>query len=327
MFLVRSIRKGTSLEHEPHMVAHYFRPHIEVVMAARAIWSGVITFGMVSIPIKLYSATDNKDISFNQLHRDCKSRIKEMRFCPACDRKIEYEEIEKGYEYSKGQYVIVSKDDLEKLPLPNKNIIEISSFVTNEDIDPIYYDKAYFILPEEAAKKPFALFMKAIKEKGMVAVAKLAIRTKERLCCLRPYGNTLMCNTLLYPDEIRVDKEEAGPDVQVSDKELAMASSLIDLMTQEFSADEYKDNYREALMQLIEAKLEGKELVESPVVASGNVIDLMEALQASMESMKAKKAGADKPQEKPAGKAIEEPKEAVASAAASGEKTKKRKTG
>lgn len=299
-------------------------------MAARAIWSGVITFGMVSIPIKLYSATDNKDISFNQLHRDCKSRIKEMRTCPACDRKIEYEEIEKGYEYSKGQYVIVSKEDLEKLPLPNKNVIEISSFVTNEEIDPIYYDKAYYIMPEEAARKPFALFMRAIKEKGMVAVAKLAIRSKERLCCLRPFGNTLMCTTLLYPDEIRVDKEQPGPDVQVSDKELAMASSLIDLMTQEFSPDDYKDNYREALMQLIEAKLEGKELVEAPVVASGNVIDLMEALQASMESMKAKKA-ADKPAEKPAkaAKGGEEPaKEAVASAAAGGEKaTKKRKTG
>ncbi len=298
-------------------------------MAARAIWSGVITFGMVSIPIKLYSATDNKDISFNQLHRDCKSRIKEMRFCPACDRKIEYEEIEKGYEYSKGQYVIVSKEDLEKMPLPNKNVIEISSFVTNEDIDPIYYDKAYYIMPEEAARKPFALFMKAITEKGMVAVAKLAIRSKERLCCLRPYGNTLMCNTLLYPDEIRVDKEQGGTDVQVSDKELAMASSLIDLMTQEFSPSDYKDNYREALMQLIEAKLEGKELVEAPVVASGNVIDLMEALQASMESMKAKKA-ADKPAEKPAKaqKTAEEPKEAVASAATGGEKAaKKRKTG
>lgn len=257
-------------------------------MAARAIWSGIITFGMVSIPVKLYSATDNKDISFNQLHRDCKSRIKEQRFCPACDRKIEYEEIEKGYEYAKGQYVILTKDDFEKLPLPNKNTIEISSFINNEEIDPVFYDKAYYIEPDEAAKKPFALFMKAMGEKGMVAVASVTIRSKERLCCLRPFGGTLMMNTLLYPDEVRVDKDRELPDVAISDKEMAMASSLIDLMSQDFEPSTYKDNYREALLKVIEAKLEGKEIHEAPQAAPTNVIDLMDALQASMESIKAK---------------------------------------
>jgi len=291
-------------------------------MAARAIWSGIITFGMVSIPVKLYSATDNKDISFNQLHRDCKGRIKEQRMCPTCDRKIEYEEIEKGYEYSKGQYVVLTKDDFEKLPLPNKNTIEITSFITSDEIDPVFYDKAYYIEPEEAAKKPFALFMKAMQEKGMVAVAKVAIRTKERLVCLRGYGGTLMMNTLLYPDEVRVDKNKSLPDVQISDKELAMASSLIDLMAGDFEPESYKDGYREALMQLIEAKLEGKEVHEAPAAASANVIDLMDALQASMESIKAKKAEEPAKKEKVAAKMAQEPAVAVAE-----KKPRKRKTG
>jgi DNA end-binding protein Ku len=187
-------------------------------MAARAIWTGIITFGMVSIPVKLYTGTENKDISFNQLHRDCKSRIKEQKMCPACDRKIETEEIEKGYEYAKGNYVIMTKDDFEKLPLPNKNCIEITSFVNLAEIDPVYYEKSYYLEPEEAAKKPFTLFMKAMQEKGMTAIAKVAIRSKERLCSLRAVDGTLVLNTLFYPDEIRVERGKPLPDVTISDK-------------------------------------------------------------------------------------------------------------
>ncbi|HEY9772964.1 MAG TPA: Ku protein [Planktothrix sp.] len=259
-------------------------------MAARAIWSGVITFGMVSIPVKMYTATENKDISFNQLHSPCKSRIKEQKFCQVCDRKIESEEIEKGYEYGKGQYVVISKDDLEKIPLPSKGAIEITSFVQLEQIDPVQYEKSYFIEPDEAAKKPFALFMRAIQEKGMIAIAKVAIRSKERLCCLRPVDGTLVMHTLLYPDEIRIERGRALPDVQVSDKELAMAGSLIDLMTEEFEPEKYKDQYREALMQVIEAKAEGRELATAEVAPQPNVVDLMDALRASMENIKARKS-------------------------------------
>lgn len=261
-------------------------------MAARAIWTGVVTFGMVSIPVKLYSATESKDVSFNMLHKECKGRIREQKFCPTCDRKIETDEIEKGYEYAKDQYVIVSKDDLEKLPLPNKNVIEITSFVHQSDIDPVHYDKSYYIEPNEAALKPFTLFMKAMSEKGMTAVANVAIRTKQRLCALRPMDGTLMMSTLLYPDEIRVQRGKDLPAINISDKELAMAESLIDLMTAEFDPDSYKDQYREALLQIIEAKLEGKELAAVPTAAPAKVVDLMEALAASMEAMKAQKAGA-----------------------------------
>lgn len=258
-------------------------------MAARAIWSGVINFGMVSIPVKLYTATESKDISFNQLHAECKGRIKEQKYCPTCDRKLESEEIEKGYEYSKGNYVIISKDDLEKMPLPTKNLIEISSFVKAEQIDPVQYEKSYYLEPDEAARKPFALFMKAMNERNMIAIARITLRTKERLCSIRTMDGTLMMNTLLYPDEIRVSRGKPMPEVAISDKELAMAGSLIDLMTDDFNPESYKDNYREALLKIIEAKLEGKEVPEEAPMPTANVVDLMDALQASMESMKAKK--------------------------------------
>lgn len=256
-------------------------------MAPRAIWTGIITFGMVSIPVKLFTGTENKDISFNQLHAECKSRIKEQKYCPTCDRKLESEEIEKGYEYSKGLYVIVTKDDLEKLPLPNKNTIEITSFIKMSEIDPVYYEKSYYLEPDEAAKKPFSLFMRAMQEKGMTAIAKVAIRSKERLCSLRALDGTLVLNTLFFPDEIRIESGKPLPDANISDKEMAMAGTLIDLMTQEFQPSDYTDSYREAVLKTIEAKLEGKELVETPAASPGKVVDLMEALQASMEKLKA----------------------------------------
>lgn len=261
-------------------------------MAARAIWTGIITFGMVSIPIKLYSATESKDISFNQLHKDCKSRIKEQKICPTCDRKLEADEIEKGYEYAKGQYVIVTKEDMEKVPIGTKNNINISAFIKLSEIDPVFYEKTYYIEPEEAAKKPFTLFMRAMQEKGMTAIATFTLRTKERLCALRAMDGTLICNTLLYPDEIRVSKGKSLPDVALSDKEIGMAGMLIDMMTQEFNPDNYKDSYREALLKIIEAKLEGKEIAEAPAAAQANVVDLMDALAASMEKMKAQKEAA-----------------------------------
>jgi len=252
---------------------------------------------MVSIPIKMYTATENKDISFNQLHKDCKSRIKQQNSCPTCDRKLEPEEIEKGYEYGKGQYVIISKEDLENIPLPSKGAIEITSFVQLNQIDPIQFEKSYYLEPDDAAKKPFALFMRAIVEKGMIAIAKVSIRSKERLCCLRPVDGTLVMETLLYPDEIRIERGKPMPDVQVSDKEVAMASSLIDLMTEDFDPEKYKDNYREALMKVIEAKVDGREIAASSPVAQTNVVDLMDALRASMETIKARKAESQEEEE------------------------------
>lgn len=254
----------------------------------RAIWSGVVSFGLVSIPVKLYTATESKSIAFHQLHAKCKSRIKEQRWCPHCDKPVEYDEIEKGYEYSKGNYVIITKDDLEKLPLPSKNLINVTAFVDESQIDPVYFNGSYYLEPEKLAVKPYALFMQALKDKNMVAIGTLALRNKERLCCLRTLGGNLMVDMLLYPDEIRVDQEKEMPAVKVSKQELAMASSLIDIMAQDFHPEEYADNYREALMALIQAKLDGEELVEAPTAAPTKVVDLMDALRASVENAKAR---------------------------------------
>lgn len=261
-------------------------------MAPRAIWSGILTFGMVSIPVKLYTATENKDISFNQLHKECMGRIKQQRMCSNCERPLESEEIEKGYEYGKGQYVVITDDDLEKLPLPNKGVIEISTFAKAEEIDPVYYDKSYYLEPDEAARKPFKVFMQSMINKNMTAMATVAIRNKQRLCALRPMDGTLMMSTLLYPDEIRVAKGKELPSIDISDKESMMADSLIDMMTEPFDAKSYKDSYREALMSIIEAKLDGREVAAVPQPPASKVVDLMEALQASMETLKNKKASA-----------------------------------
>ncbi|MEX0785041.1 MAG: Ku protein [Dehalococcoidia bacterium] len=255
----------------------------------RSIWKGAVSFGMVSIPVKLFGATENKDIAFRQLHEECGSRLKQQRWCPVCEREVEWGEVVRGYEYAKEQHVVLDEEDFEKLPLPSKHTIELSAFVNAQEIDPIYYEKSYYLEPEETGIKPFALLMRALKEKQLTAVAKVAIRNKEQLCALRPYNGTLMLETLFYPDEIRVQKDTDLPDVKVSDKELAMAASLIDLMEESFDPEKYHDEYRAAVTQVIEAKLAGQEIVEAPAPAMGKVIDLMSALKKSVEAAKGRK--------------------------------------
>jgi DNA end-binding protein Ku len=258
----------------------------------RSIWNGVISFGMVSIPVKLFTGTESKDISFNQLHKDDNVRIKMVRWCPEDDRALEMGEIVRGYEYARDQYVILTEEDFEKLPLPSKHTIELAQFVAAEEIDPVYYEKTYYLEPDEKGVKPYSLLMRALKEKGLTAVAKIAIRNKERLCALRPMDGTLVLETLFYPDEIRVQKESDIPEVEVSDRELDMAFTLIDLLHEPFDPERFKDEYREALMQLIDAKLEGQEL--AVVTAQpAKVTDLMTALKASVAAAKKRRAGGE----------------------------------
>src|SRR5207253_5172887 len=187
-------------------------------MPPRSIWSGVITFGMVSIPVKLYSATQDKDVSFHLLHQKDHSRIRFKRFCAAEDEEVPQEELVRAYEVSKDQYVEVTDEDLEQLPLPAKHTIELSAFVENQDIDPIYYDKSYYLEPEETGLKPYALLMKVLDQKGVMGVATIALRNKESLCALRPVDSTLVLETLHYPDEIR-ERELSLPDVLVRSEE------------------------------------------------------------------------------------------------------------
>ncbi len=253
---------------------------------ARSIWNGVVSFGMVSIPVKLYTATDSKDLSFNQLHKKCGSRMKQLRWCPTCEREVEWDEVSRGYEYAKDEYVVVTEEDFAKLPLASKHTIDLAAFVKSDAIDPIYYEKSYYLEPDETGLKPFVLLMRALHKKGLTAVAKLAIRNKERLCALRPYDGTLMLETLYYPDEVRVQKGADLPSVKVSEKELSMAFSLIDLMLEDYKPAEYTDHYREALMEIINAKLQGAQIVEAPAPPRGKVVDLMSALKASVEAAK-----------------------------------------
>jgi DNA end-binding protein Ku len=262
----------------------------------RSIWNGVISFGMVSIPVKLYTGTESKDISFHMLHKTDNARIKMQRFCPEDERTVEMSEIVRGYEYARDQYVILTEEDFEKLPLPSKHTIELAQFVEAEEIDPVYYEKTYYLEPDEKGVKPYSLLMRALKEKNLTAVAKIAIRNKERLCALRPMDGTLVLETLFYPDEIRVQKESDVPQVDVSDRELDMAFTLIELLHEPFEPERFRDEYREALQQLIDAKLDGEEIaVVTPQPTK--VTDLMSALKASVAAAKKRQGEKDEEEE------------------------------
>jgi DNA end-binding protein Ku len=253
---------------------------------ARSIWKGVISFGMVSIPVKLYTATESKDVALNMLHEECKSRIKQKRWCPVHDREVGWDEIARGYEYAKDQYVVLTEEDLEKLPVASKHTIQLSAFVDAKQIDPTFHEKSYYLEPDEAGVKPYNLLLRALESKGLTAVANIAIRNKERLCALRPCDGSIVLDTLLYADEIRSEDRPRVPEVMVSEPELNMAQALIDMLSQDFKPEQYHDQYREALLAAIETKLQGEEIVEAPAAPTPKVTDLMAALKASVEAAK-----------------------------------------
>ncbi|MCC6236462.1 MAG: Ku protein [Dehalococcoidia bacterium] len=252
----------------------------------RSIWKGAISFGLVSIPVKLYTATDSKDIAFRQIHDDeCQARIRQLRWCPVHDREVPYNEIVRGYEYTKDRYVLLEEEDFDALPLPSKHTINLDAFVDGGEIDPIYYERSYYLEPDEAGAKPFALLMRALQEKGLVAIAKIAIRNKEQLCALRPQDGALTLETMYLADEIReAPGEVEWQDVAVSAPELAMAQTLIEMLHKPFAPEGYHDDYREALQQVINAKLEGIAVEEAAPAETPKVIDLMAALRASIEA-------------------------------------------
>ena len=256
---------------------------------ARAIWSGSISFGMVSIPVKLYGATESKDISFHLLHATCGTRLKQVRWCPTDEVEVPWSETVRGYEYAKDEYVTLTDEDFEKLPLPSKHVIDLSAFVKDSEIDPVYYERSYYLAPDERAEKAYALLLQALEKKGLTALATITIRKKEQLCALRPRDGVVMLETLFYPDEVRLEHGVDLNKAKVSEREMEMAFTLIELLRKPFEPDEYLDHYREALAQLIEAKLEGRDVVKSPPARETKVIDLADALRQSVEA--AKKGG------------------------------------
>ena len=267
-------------------------------------WKGVISFGMVSIPVRLYVATDSHSVSFRQLCSEHMSPIKYKRWCQAGDHEVQYGEIVKGYEVSDDRYVVIEDQDLENLPLPTSRAIEISEFIPQDDIQAgLYFKSAYYVEPEEAGRKPYHLLKKALEETGKVAVAKIALRDREHLAALQPADGLMLMNTLHWPDEIRSTEGLKGleGDVKVNPKELQMAKSLVESLAEDtFDPSRYQDDYHDALMKVVNAKVEGEEIVAAPEPeAAPKVMDLMEALKASVEA--AKKQRADKaPAKKPA---------------------------
>lgn len=251
---------------------------------AHAMWTGTISFGLVSIPVKLRAATSRKGVSFNLLHNKCHTRIQEKRWCPECDMEVSWDEIEKGYEVAKDEYVSFSAEDFESLPLASKNVLEVESFIEIGEIDPIQFESSYLLEPDKKGQNSYSLLRATLEKKKLVAVGKITLRTKERLCIVRVYESFLLVETLLYPDEIFDANESPVAKVTSTKQELTIAEHLVDLMTKPFDPSQYKDNYREALESLVESKVNGKVPASKAKKQTGKVVDLMEALRQSVLS-------------------------------------------
>jgi DNA end-binding protein Ku len=262
-------------------------------------WKGVVSFGMVSIPIRLYNATESSaKVSFRQLCPEHRSPISYKRYCSEGDHEVSYGDILKGYEVGKDRYVIIDEKDLDNLPLATAHAIEIEEFVPRDDIEPgLYFNSAYFMEPEELGKKPYQLLRKALEATGRMAIAKIALRDREHLAALHPNGPGILMNTLHWPDEIRSVEGLKGleGDVKINPKELEMAKALIESLADTFDPSRYKDEYREAVMKVVHAKIEGEEIEAPAAPQPARVMDLMEALRASVEAAKKSRAAREKP--------------------------------
>jgi DNA end-binding protein Ku len=261
----------------------------------QAIWKGTISFGMVTIPIKVYSATEERDISFRQVHAADSGRIRYKRFCEAEGKEVPYSEITKGYELPDGRLMLLDSDDFAKLPLPSAKSIEVLEFVPIEQVDPLYFAKAYYLVADGVGAKPYVLLRDALSSTGQCALVKVAIRTRESLALLREKEGALVLQTMLWPDEVR-DSDFAVPDagVEVRPQERAMAESYIATLEADFDPSRYKSDYREALEALVEAKVSGLEPDEAAEDdgETGQVLDLVAALRASVDAAKQRRGEA-----------------------------------
>ncbi|WP_110927843.1 non-homologous end joining protein Ku [Bacillus massiliglaciei] len=257
-------------------------------------WKGSISFGLVNIPIKLHAATEDKDISLRTLHKECHSPIKYEKVCPVCEKEVGKDDIVRAFEYTKGKFVVIEDEELEQLKKKTEDrAVEIVDFVKIEDIDPIYFNRSYYMSPNEGGTKAYSLLRKALEESQKVGIAKIMIRSKEQMAVIRTVQNLLLMETIHYPDEVRA--AEDVPNIpaadQVSEKELTTAIMLIDQLTASFEPEKYQDEYRSALIELIESKKAGENLVAAKpkAKAADNVTDLMAALQASIDRTKPEK--------------------------------------
>jgi DNA end-binding protein Ku len=288
----------------------------------RAMWKGAISFGLVTIPVSVYPATEEKTLRFNQLHDEDGGRIRMKRVCSIDGEEVGYEHIVKGYEYEKDRYVILTDEDFDKVPVESSRQIDIQQFVELEEIDPMLYKKSYYLVPEETGAKAYALLREAMSRAGKVGIAKVSFRDKEHLAALRFHDEAFVLETMFWPDEIR-EAEFGGVDVdqKIRDNELEMAQTLIDNLTGDWDPAAFTDEYREGLLNIVEAKINGEEIEVVEPEPTAKVVDLMEALKASVAAAKkgaepeeptSKKPPARKPaSKKPAAKKASTRKKAV----------------
>ena len=268
-------------------------------MAPRTMWKGAISFGLVSIPVRVFPATEEKTLRFNQLHDADGGRIKMKRTCSKCGEEIAFEHIVKGYEVEKDQYVLLTDDDFDKVPVESSRAIDIVQFVDLEEIDPIFFKKSYYLVPEETGIKAYNLLRKALSDDEKVGVAKVSFRDKEHLAALRFRDKTFVLETMYWPDEIRADEfEELDTKTTVRQQEVQMAQSLIESLSAPWNPEQFKDEYREAMMKIVESKVSGQEIEVTEDATPSKVLDLMEALKASVDAVKKE----SEPKKKPAAK-------------------------
>jgi DNA end-binding protein Ku len=258
---------------------------------ARSIWSGAISFGLVNVPIKLYSAVSRKTVRFNQLNAETGNRIQQKRVDPDTGDEVPYEQIVKGFELTKDRYVIITPDELDALDPERTRTIQIEDFVDQVDIDPIYYDHPYYLVPDKGAAKAYGLLLNAMEASDKVAIARVVIRSKEALVAIRPAGDILMMETMIFHDEVvphdDIEDLPDSKDLKVSDREIKMAQQLIDSLSSEFDPSQYRDEYRDKVLELIERKASGEEIAVQPEAPKpAKVPDLMAALEASLAAVK-----------------------------------------
>ncbi len=264
----------------------------------QTVWKGSISFGLLNVPVRMSVATSKENIRFRTLHKKCHTPLMQKRYCPHCDFEVEYHDTVKGYEYEENKFVIIKDEDLENIPVESTKTIEIVDFIRLEEVDPVYYDKTYYLRPGDGGEKPYLILRNAMKETGRVAVAKVTIRQREHLALIRLIGDVIGLETMFFPEEVR-SADELGiknleEKIQIRDAEMDMAVKLVENLTAEFDPTKYNNEYREELLKLIRAKIEGEDIEEAkPIPEKTQVLDLMEKLRASVEATSKEKKSAE----------------------------------
>jgi len=257
---------------------------------ATSVWKGHLTFGLVSVPVRLFTAARGENVSFNQLHKHDGSRIKQVIYCQTEDKPIPRDEIVKGYEYEKGKYVVVEDEEIKMVAPRTAKVMEIQEFVKSDEVDPVFLESSYYMAPDEGGEKPYSLLFEALKATKYYAVAKIAMHNREHIVVVRPGKHGMVLHTMYFADEVRATEEFRTDTSQVKDKELSLARMLIESLAADFEPQKYHDTYRDNLKKMIEAKVEGHKVVETPQPHVAPVIDIMEALKKSLELRKPPKS-------------------------------------